>query len=186
MHSIALFPVVAINWCFSVASADLLVSQLESAIFMNSGVVKSSYNFTYVPMSVSYNEPDNVTCSMCGWAVHSPWYYEWMEVQPAPGPSPMQQCVDSVQIIAHNQDSMGADLQVIQTESATTCATACCNLAGCNGFLFENASDIACAGSPAGGVCCWLKSAIKLSGRKPPSVGAAVGTVLYSPKTKAV
>ena len=50
-----------------------LSSELGRAIFLHSDTVHATDEYEYVAMSVSYNEPDNVTCSMCGWATHSPW-----------------------------------------------------------------------------------------------------------------
>jgi len=44
----------------AVLSESSLSKALESAIFYNNGTVRSSDSFVYVPMAVSYNEPDNV------------------------------------------------------------------------------------------------------------------------------
>lgn len=63
------------------------VSELQDVIFYHEDTVYSTDVFEYVQMAVSftlffvyhlttflkvsYNEPDNVTCSMCGWSTHN-------------------------------------------------------------------------------------------------------------------
>ena len=44
-----------------------LHDELSSLLFMNEGTVRSDDTYVYEVQKVSYNEPDNVTCSMCGW-----------------------------------------------------------------------------------------------------------------------
>ena len=45
------------------ASSASLVDQLNNVVFYNSGVAHASDRYVYVPMSVSYNEQDNITCT---------------------------------------------------------------------------------------------------------------------------
>ena len=71
---ITLSAVLFITGLHLVASASgSLSSELGRAIFLHSDTAHATDEYEYVAMSVSYNEPDNVTCSMCGWATHSPW-----------------------------------------------------------------------------------------------------------------
>lgn len=55
-------------------SAPSLSAELQKTLFYNSGVVRSTDTFVYRSHTVSYMEPDNVTCINCRWAAGSPWY----------------------------------------------------------------------------------------------------------------
>ena len=121
----------------------------------NYGTVQKSDQFVYVGQKISYNEPDNVTCSECGWAVGTPWHYlhqiDPLAPPPPPPPPPPQ---------THNLTHV--------------CATECCQRSGCVGFLFEAHSDINTGGCVKGGPCCWFKSHLDATAKKPPSVGATI------------
>ena len=71
------------------ASAPLsLYDELGRVIFYSNGTVSATHEFVDVPMSVSYNEPDNVSCARCGWAVRGDaWTYPWQKsvAPPTPG-----------------------------------------------------------------------------------------------------
>ena len=73
--------VVAGNVAFASATVNdttSLYGALRSINFYASGTAHSTDVYEDVNMAVSYNEPDNVTCSMCGWAVHNgQWTYPW-------------------------------------------------------------------------------------------------------------
>ena len=143
--------------------------------------------------SVSYNEPDNVTCAMCGWAHGSPWYYLWQRrpnsstpslsphprapTTTAPGPlsnvAPPPPPCGAPEVIGKNIDITGGDIGPIQSASVAACTAACCAKANCAGFLFEQSSDAQTQACKRGKPCCWLKSSINPShATKPPSVGA--------------
>ena len=105
---------------------------------------------------ISYNEPDNVTCSECGWAVHTPWHYLWKvdpDAKPPPPPPPPAP-----------PPPAGKGIE--------TCLAACCAVKSCVGFLYEAHSDSTAGGCKLGGECCWFKSVLKPAHTKPASVGA--------------
>lgn len=117
-----------------------------------------SDQFVYVAQKISYNEPDNVTCSECGWAVHTPWHYLHQvdpRTPPPPPPAPPPR--------AHNLTQV--------------CAAECCRQAGCVGFLFEAHSDVSNSACAQGGPCCWFKAHLHASAKKPASVGATIYSV---------
>jgi hypothetical protein len=159
----------ASNTCASAAAtpssprSSSLSNELTRLIFMNNGTVTKADVFEYVPMKISYNEPDNVTCSECGWAVHTPWHYIWMRDanKPPPPPPPPRPPPPP-------PPHPGAS-------PAEVCAKACCDIGPtCVGFLFEGHADTNVCGK-SDVPCCWLKSALTLQkGAKPASVNATV------------
>jgi hypothetical protein len=123
--------------------------------FRNNGTVQKSDQFVYVAQKISYNEPDNVTCSECGWAVHSPWHYLHQLDPHAPPPPPPPPAPKT-----HNLTQV--------------CAAECCRQQNCVGFLFESHADASPGPCVKGGPCCWFKSHIDATGKKPASVGATI------------
>ena len=75
--------VVAVAPSSPAGAHDDLFSALRSTVFYSNGTAHATDVYEDVEMSVSYNEPDNVTCSHCGWAVHSGWTYPWQTLQSA-------------------------------------------------------------------------------------------------------
>ena len=130
-----------------------LAEMLQEMLWMNNGTVTSSQVFVYEAQKVSYNEPDNVTCSMCQWHVGTPWHYLWQKNGPPPPPPPPPP----------------PHMTLVQD-----CQRQCCEKKGCVGFLFEAHSDYSGGNCKKGGSCCWTKSAVKRSGAKSPSIGATV------------
>jgi hypothetical protein len=125
----------------------------------NNGTVQKSDQFVYVSQMISYNEPDNVTCSECGWAVHTPWHYlHQLDPHAAPPPPP-----PPAPKKPHNLTEV--------------CAKLCCKYKGCVGFLFEEHADVTVNSCKEGGPCCWFKSHIHETGKKPASVGATIYNV---------
>jgi hypothetical protein len=142
-----------------------LHAELGRVLFMNNGTTTSADRFEYVPMKISYNEPDNVSCSMCGWAVHTPWNYLW-QTKPgkAPPPPPLPP-----------PPPPGTD------EPLDVCKAACCKLKGCTGFLLEMHSDSAAASCKVGKPCCWFKTGpLHKSASKPAAVNATLYKVASS------
>ena len=135
----------------SVESRSDLHRELSSVLFMNSGRVTNRDAFTFAVQAISYMEPDNVTCSNCGWAISDTWPYMYQLNSSAPRPLP------------------------------NACETACCALDGCTAFLIEERADVATGACNQGAPCCWLKSGTPhSSGPKPAAVGAAVHAVSRS------
>eukprot|EP00038_Savillea_parva_P009621 m.184763 g.184763 ORF g.184763 m.184763 type:complete len:1027 (+) comp16225_c0_seq1:84-3164(+) len=156
------------------SQSPTLSSLLSNAIFYNSGTVQATDQFEYVEMAVSYNEPDNVTCSMCGWAVHTPWAYEWQRIAPAPpSPAPPPPGVCNMANKTTDTDYPGNDLHSMPATTFDDCFAACCNTTACVGVLWEAHEDIAPLGQPH----CWLKSSMESPRPKPPSVGAVAARV---------
>lgn len=68
------------------AASAPLQDELSRLVFMNEGTVRKGDVFVYEVQEVSYNEPDNVTCSNCGWGAPGsthPWHYLWQKVGPS-------------------------------------------------------------------------------------------------------
>ena len=157
-------------------SSSSLAAELQQVLFFQSGTAKSSDHYVDVGMSVSYNEPDNVTCSVCGWAVHAGWTYPWMETAPAPAGQS-----NTTTISADGHDLPGNDLTQQQLPAGSTagdCAKACCALAGCKAFVFEAQSDVKIGGCVAGAPCCFLKSAASTPVPKTVKGGIVAGTAV--------
>ena len=71
------------------AASSTLQDELDRLIFMNEGTVTKEDKYVYVLQKVSYMEPDNVTCSMCGWGspaggLRNEWAYIYRELGPSP------------------------------------------------------------------------------------------------------
>ena len=160
----------------AVSRRDTLDAAFDNAIFYHAATTFSTDIFTNVAQSVSYNEPDNVTCVECSWAVHSPWHYPWKRrIAPAPSPptpSPGTTCT-AVNKTA-NEDIQGNDLPETPTFASTfdACLALCCANPACAALLWEARSDWAEKSCTKGAGCCWLKSAAGNRQPKPASVGA--------------
>lgn len=117
----------------------------------------------------SYMEPDNVTCNMCTWAVHSPWHYMWQLNGSRPSTG-MPKEVFSIAARApptcntsevHNEtDYRGNDLQVEQTATLEACQALCCTTLRCSAYTFEPQTDVIIGTCVRGKPCCFLKSSI--------------------------
>eukprot|EP00656_Telonema_subtile_P019767 TRINITY_DN20977_c0_g1_i1.p1 TRINITY_DN20977_c0_g1~~TRINITY_DN20977_c0_g1_i1.p1 ORF type:complete len:1000 (+),score=124.94 TRINITY_DN20977_c0_g1_i1:180-3179(+) len=160
----------AVPWCvlgviivLPHVHADL-AGELDSALFYNADTVRASDVFEDVGMAVSYNEPDNVTCSNCQWSVRSPWTYPWQRVSPAP-PSPPSKCA-AVNVTA-DTDLPGCDIESHALASFEDCVAACCASGPCQSMLFEERSDVGGSGCTIGQPCCWLKSCAPCPQPKP-------------------
>ena len=75
----------------STASASLFDS-LSSVTFFGSGTAHATDQYEDVNMAVSYNEPDNVTCAMCGWSVgNGKWTYPWQTASSVKDPAVLEE-----------------------------------------------------------------------------------------------
>ena len=57
-----------------------LHEELGSVVFMQTDTARQTDKYAYGNVPVSYNEPDNVTCTVCQWSVHNgSWSYLFQE-----------------------------------------------------------------------------------------------------------
>lgn len=68
----------------------MLFDELAKIIFYSNGTTYAEHQYIDVPMSLSYNEPDNVTCTVCGWSVHDHWTYPWLKKTRTAGTAALQ------------------------------------------------------------------------------------------------
>jgi hypothetical protein len=137
-----------------------LATQLSQSVFYNQGTCKSTDEFLYVPMKVSYNEQDNITCTGCRWATGSGWTYLWQRnssdaPSPAPGPGTCQST-----LVGKDLDVPGNDLGEEAAANLTSCEKLCCANSRCAAFIFEAISDISFGHCTKGKPCCFLKSGV--------------------------
>lgn len=160
---------------------DALFEELSKVIFYSNGTARAEHQYVDVPLAVSYNEPDNVTCSMCQWSTGS-WTYPFINTSnPAPAPMPCK-----VSVVSHDTDMIGNDLSQHKAPATSdACAGLCCDTRGCEAWLFEPKSDIQMGDCEVGGACCFLKSKMGvLANSKPGAVAGRTngGVVPPSPE----
>ena len=158
------------------AASGSLFTELESTVFYASGQALASDEYVDVNMEVSYNEPDNVTCTGCQWSVgNGRWTYPWLK---DPSPAPHSAC-NTTTVSQNGNDMPGADLsQSSAPPSSDACGAVCCSVAGCRAFVFEAQTDSSIGGCIKGGPCCFLKSAQGKLAPKTIAGGIVVGAVL--------
>ena len=124
--------------------------------FLHTGRTNSSSAYSFFPIHAGYLEPENVTCSMCGWGQGGGFPYLY-----ATGSAPAYTC-KALGPFLNNTDLPGGDLdaQPLPAGSpAAACQARCCGTAGCSAFTFAAKAPSDFLGCKAGDACCYLKSA---------------------------
>lgn len=110
-------------------------------------------------------EPDNVTCSECGWSVRGgQWHYLWQKDPSKPLPPPPPPPLPPPPGMLPEQ----------------ICEKDCCEDKSCVAFLYEAHSDSS-SGGAVGTPRCWLKSSLDPGPRtrkKPAKVRGATPVAL--------
>jgi hypothetical protein len=138
--------------------ASPLATQLSNAVFYHQGTCSSADEFVYVPMKVSYNEQDNITCTGCRWATGTGWTYLWQRNSSTPSPAPSSPCQST--LVGKDLDVPGNDIGNKITADVPSCEKICCANTQCAAFIFEGVSDVNFGECKVGKPCCFLKSAV--------------------------
>jgi hypothetical protein len=154
----------------ALAASDPLFDALSRTIFLSSGTVTSSDKFVSSIIPVSYNEPENVSCHTCGWAVGGSMPFLFQANTSAPAPA--QSC--NLSSVVQGFDMPGMDIGAfpLTSDNITACQAACCANADCGAYLYEPQVDISFGSCTKGLPCCFLKSAFP--GYKPKTVPGGI------------
>lgn len=125
---------------------------LSDSIFYSFGVAHANSTYAYVPFSVSYMEPDNISTPNTGWGVGK-YEYLYEVVNPAPAAA----CA-SPPMIPYDVPCCDFGEVVLDEDDVTVCASLCCGKPGCTGFTYEPASDGSFGGCIPGKPCCYMKN----------------------------
>jgi non-lysosomal glucosylceramidase len=134
-----------------------LLAALAAARFLSPpGVVNSSQNFAFLPISAEYLEAPNVSCSGCSWGQGGPFPYLF-DVTAAP---PANASCTPLGPPQPGTDRPGGDLESIvqKVDDASVCASSCCATAGCGAWAYASSAPAAFLSCAAGDHCCYLKS----------------------------
>lgn len=71
------------------ALASSLLEELQQVTFYDSGTATAKDEYVDVPLPISYNEPDNVTCKICAWSVTHMWPYPFLKTAEGPQSPPL-------------------------------------------------------------------------------------------------
>ena len=146
-----------------------LADALASALFYHSGVARREDAYTYVPFSVSYMEPDNITSPNTGWGVGSYSYlYRLNSSAPAPPPGACAAAAGFAPVDLPGNELPGGGRLPGDADNLTACAAMCCAIEGCNAFVYEPASDTTYLGCVVGLPCCFPKYSWGATAQKPP------------------
>ena len=156
----------------TLALGSPLSDELLAMQFLHTGRVNATSSFSFFPINAGYLEPENVSCSMCGWGKGGafPYLYD------TSGSAPSYTC-KGVGPLMNDTDLPGGDLDAYALpagSTATTCQQHCCARAGCSAFTFAAKAPAAFISCNAGDICCYLKN----GGEKPNAFpGLVSGTV---------
>ena len=143
-----------------------LASQLASSLFYNSGVARAEDRYAWVPFSVSYMEPDNVTAPNVGWGIGSYAYMYRLNGSGIPNPASHAApaaggCAAApgppALVDLPGNDAPGGGPLPGDVDNVTACAAMCCAIEGCGAFVYEPASDTTFIGCTVGRPCCFPK-----------------------------
>ena len=134
------------------ARGSPLGDALSDSIFYSFGVAHANSTYAYVPFSVSYMEPDNISTPNTGWGVGK-YEYLYEVVNPAPAAA----CA-SPPMIPYDVPCCDFGEVVLDEDDVTVCASLCCGKPGCTGFTYEPASDGSFGGCIPGKPCCYMKN----------------------------
>ena len=168
------------------AGGSPLAAALASALFYNSGVARATDRYTWVPFSVSYMEPDNVTAPNTGWGLGSYEYvYRLNDTSPVPPGGGCSASTSSVTADIPGNDLGGGPLPG-NRDNVTLCAAMCCSTPGCSAFVYEPESDTTFNGCTGGAPCCFLKRAWGATSKKPPGFKINAFNITGAPEPPAV
>ena len=133
-----------------VTSSKELYEALSLSTFnSNPSTVTSSQKFSYLTINAEYLEPENVTCSECGWSESNlPYLYDVTNC-------PSRQC--SPNPVTQGFDRPGNDYDSHPSDSYESCATECCAADQCDSWVFVKTIQNDYMQCVTGGTCCFLK-----------------------------
>ena len=164
-----------------------LAATLSSAVFYNSGVSRREDGYTWVPFSVSYMEPDNVTAPNTGWGLGGYSYLYKLNATQPPPPPPGGCGASAAGLV--NLDVPGFDRgekRLAPSANVSDCAAFCCETPGCAAFVYEPKSDTTFGGCAVGTPCCFLKSQWGPTAPKPAGFGIFAGNISGAPEPPSV